>query len=213
MNLNQKNWGCPKKHLARQETIIALYRKIFDRKSIPHNRQYWTLSGQCSTGDGNIIPGCEYEHVIQSKLVKSIQFHGVEIVKEIYDANQTISGPNWHLGDFYRTMVGQDNAGDFNPAIVNADLIVMPDNGAGYLSMIVAFLSAIKVRNVMVVGNLILRQRGIKSNNHRLIHCLTEDQRMKVAFEKGWKIYPEGYVYNGTGGNQTVMGTIVLYRK
>jgi len=213
MNLNQKNWGCPKKHKAREETIVNLYRTIFGKPSIPKSKQYWTISGQCSSGDSKVIPNCEYDHVVSSKLIKPVQFHGAEIVPEIYEANKTIVGPNWYLGDFYQTMVAQDNIGNFKPAVVNADLLMMPENGAMYLSKILAFLTALKIKNVMVIGNLILRYRQFKFTNEDTVKFLSEDPQFKYAMEVGqWNIYDQGYTYNGTGDNRTIMGTVVLTR-
>jgi hypothetical protein len=212
MNLNQKNWGCPKKLKARQETILDFYRKAFKRESVPTGKQYWTICGQCSVGNGKPIQGCEYDQVTSFKFAKPCQFHGVEIVPEIHNANTTIKGTHWHLGDFYQEMVSQDNLGTFDPAIVNADLLMMPENGSGYLSRIVAFLTAINISGVMVVSNVILRQRQHRFTNDDTIRFLSEDPQFKYALDIGkWKIYPLGYVYNGTGNNKTIMGTVVIF--
>ena len=211
MNLNQKNWGDPKKLKARDETILSFYRKTFKRQSLPANKQYWTICGQCSSGDGNPILGCEYDHVVSSKFSKPSQFHGVEIVPEIHTANLTVKGPHWHQGDFYKAMVAQDNLGDFNPAIVNADLLMMPENGAEYLSRIMAFLTSLNVNGVMVVGNVILRQRQHRFKNDDTVRFLFESAQFKYAMSAGkWVVHPMGYTYNGTGNNRTIMGTVVL---
>ena len=36
-------WNSDEKMEARSETIINTYREIFERKCVPHNKQYWTL--------------------------------------------------------------------------------------------------------------------------------------------------------------------------
>lgn len=213
MNLNDKNWGCPKKRLAREETVVSFYRQAFKRKSI--EQQYWTMCGQCADGGIHPIPGCEYDHVTSSRLVKDWQFNGVEIVPEIHHANNRIKGDaHWYLGDFYETMVAEDNLGRFHPSIINADLLMMPENGAAYLSKILAFLTSINTRRVMVVANVILRQRQHKFSNDDMVKFLSQNAQFNYAIEVGkWKMFPEGYVYNGTGNKRSVMGTIIFVRK
>ena len=57
------------------------------------------MAGLCTT------PGCEVDQILQARIIKPEQFHGVEIVKDIYDANVE-AWPNlaWHHGDFLQVM-------------------------------------------------------------------------------------------------------------
>jgi hypothetical protein len=212
MRLNQKNWGDPKKRLARDETVISFYRTHFGQ-TIPKGRQYWTIAGQCSTDSGTVRPGCEFEHVLSEHLVRPNQFHSAEIEPDIHMANSRIGRGHWHEGDLYKAMVAEVNRGGFNPAVVNADLLLMPGRAAPYIARTIALLTSLDIRNVMVVCNVILRNRQNRSSNEETIQNLSLTSQFRSAFSKGWKLHGEGYTYNGTGGNKTVMGTIILYRK
>ena len=213
MKLNQKKWSCPKKLKAREETVISFYRNNYGQ-SVPKDKQYWTISGQCAEADGTIIKNCELDHLVKEELIVPEQFHSAEIVPEIFAANAKIPKAHWHQGDFYDMMVQASNEDKFNPAIVNFDSLWMPENGTEYLAKILAFLTSLEIMSVMVVGNFILRTRHYASSNDEAIRFLSGLPQFRYAMSRNhWEIYDQGYTYNGTGGNRTVMGTIVIMRK
>jgi hypothetical protein len=214
MRLNQKNWGDPKKIQARQDTILTPYRNFYHRHGIPKNRQYWTMCGQCASAKGELIKGCELDQMVREKLIVPNQFHGSEIVLEIHEVNSMVPEAYWHNKDFYQAMVEASNRDDFNPAVVNIDTISMTKEGALQIAKIMSFLSKLNIRRVMVIANIILQIRSHFSSNQKTMDFLKELLPFQFAMSNGgWHIYDRGYVYSGTGGNNTTMGTIIFYRK
>lgn len=205
--------ACPKKLEARNQTIIQSYRDIFHKNSIPNNKQYWAICGKCSYMKGKLAENCEPDQLIKAKLIKPHQFHGVEICPEIYKANKNSNKQiNWYLGDFYESMVEYSNHNEFKPAIVNVDMLLMPKCGAEYLSKIMHFLTPIK--NVMIVGNFIMKTRQHVATIKDMIKRLEKEPCFQASMNgENWKIKRQYYLYNGTGKTRTKMGTIILYKE
>ena len=212
LELNQKNWGCPKKLKARMETIIKMYRKHF-YYTLPENKQYWTMCGQCSTSKGKLVKGCELDQILKEKLIISGQFHGVESQNEIAELNNQIEiDAHFHHNDFYRAMVESDNDDDFNPAIVNADMISMPVTAAEYLSRIIAFLTQ-RSNNIMLICNLVLRCRCKHVAGSDIIKTLNNKPLFRRNI-KHWYMEPNFYQYYGTGNNNnSIMGSVIFVKK
>jgi hypothetical protein len=214
MKVNQKNWSCPKKQHARSETIISQYKNNFGIE-IPKDKQYWTLSGQCADSSGNQLKGCELWQILESKLISKNQFHGVEINKEIYDLNvKAFPDTNWHNDDFYRAMIKAKSNDDFNPAIVNIDLIRTIDGGGVYASKILSFLTEV-CDEVLVVVNVILHMRYYKTKNGEdVINFLNKHHQFRHAMRGNWTLLKDYYEYNGTGetGSRTKMGSFIFIK-
>lgn len=216
MKINQKDWSCPKKQKARWETIISQYQKHFGY-AVPPDKQYWTLCGQCSTSEGKLLHGCEIWQLIDMKLLSAIQFHGVEINKEIHELNiKAFPEINWHNEDFYYAMVRAVDTKNFNPAIVNIDLPRTPDGGAAYVSKVMALLDA-SCEEVLVVANLILRMRYYTAKDgDYVIKLLNKYPQFRFAMREGrWSLSDEYYEYNGAGetGSRVYMGSFVFVKK
>ena len=210
-----KHYGaCPKKIASRQQTIINIYRNRYNLQSIPEDKQYWTICGRCSYEYGKLEEHCEPDQIISSGLVKPNQFHGIEISQEIYDWNAKANKDiNWHLGDFYETMVEYSNHNYFNPAIINADMLLMPKNGAQYLSKILSFIDT-KVKDVMVVANYVAECRHLRSNMDDIVSNIEKEPSFQLAFNNGnWSIHDEYYWYNGTGKTSTKMITVIFFKQ
>jgi hypothetical protein len=156
MSIQSQVWSGNKKIIAREETIINQYRKIYNRQSIPQDKQYWTMCGNLSDNNNNINHHSEYAQIIREGLIQPHQFKGVEIDETIYKRNKQVL-PNIEIyqDDFFKTLNRQANQNQFKPAIVNADLINMPEIGAIYISKIIALLSMMP-GEVMLVANLVL---------------------------------------------------------
>ena len=209
-----KNWSCPKKILARQEVQINLHREIFGH-IIPRNKQYWTMSGQCADSNGSPIDNCELDQIVKAGLIAPNQFHGVEINPEIYNLNsQAWPESNWYLGDFYQVMDNADNEGIFNPSIVNADLITMPETSMDYLADIFDLLSS-SADDVMFVINLVLRSKHKKSTIEDAIDKLNENKVFQSAIRsREWNYLDSYYSYAGTGKRaNSNMSSMVFYLK
>lgn len=209
MKLDQKDWGCPKKTRARLDTVIGMYREYIGR-SVPPDRQYWTVGGQCAGPNGVVRRGSEYDHVVREGLIQPAQFHSVEIESDIHAVNSRLAGPTWYHGDFYRMMVCASNARQFNPSIVNCDLLRMPKYGIPDVARIVSLITAHDLHDVLLVCNLITRIRSHHCPLEEMVSMLDRDPLISAC--GGWdRLTPYGY--NGTGRNgRTEMGTVMMRR-
>jgi len=222
LQLNQIDWGGPRKVKSREETIINSYRDIFKSYSIPLDSQYWTMCGQCFDKEetAKIRKGCEIEHMVSSGLIKPEQFHGVETNSDIYKFNTKLPiSANWYNADFFVAMSDAVNKDKFNPAIVFADFIHMDKICSSDISKIM-FELLTPVKNVMLVCNLILqcRVRKVKSYNS-IMDELDKRVQFRAVWNTGlWKMYENHlkgnfYTYNGSGNKSTIMGTVIFYKK
>ena len=212
--LNMHYGACLKKAESRLQTIIKAYQGHCKKASIPANSQYWSICGRCSYENGKLEIGCEPDQIIKSKLIQPCQFHGVEIDKEIYNWNKRADKRiNWHCGDFYETMVEYTNHNKFNPAIVNADMIVMSKYGSQYLSKIMQFLTT-SAKEVMLVGNFVTSQRYFREDINDIKKALSNEPGYQFSMNNGkWRLNKEYYWYNGTGKTRTKMTTIILFKE
>lgn len=210
MKLNQKNWSCPKKTTARQETIINQYREHYGY-SLPVDAQYWSMSGQCSDSSGTPRIGCELDQIVSGGLITESQFHGVEIQKDICDLNKiAYPNSNWYNDDFLNAMKSSVN---FNPGIVNADLIQTPETGSLYISKCMDFLSQFN-NDIMFIANFIIQMRhyDLKDGNY-VIESLNKQPLFVHSMSYGsWTFDNQFYKYNGTGSekSKTSMGTFIF---
>lgn len=216
MKINQKDWSCPKKQKSRLDTIIEQYRLQFGY-SIPLDKQYWTMCGQCSTSESKPLSGCEPVQMIESELIKPKQFHGVEINPDIHQLNvQSFPELNFINNDFYRAISDAINQGDFNPAVVNADFPASPDGAVAYIAKLMALLTA-KASDFLLVVNLILRMRYYtRKDGSHLINLLSKYPQFRYAWNDGsWKMSDHYYEYNGAGetGSRIYMGSFIFIRK
>jgi len=188
-----------------------MYNKHFYDK-VPEEEQHWTMCGQCSTPDNQLVIGCELDQLTKSGLITPNQFNGVETQPEIARLNSLLDTKAcFHNNDFYRAMVEADNDDNFNPAIINADMISMPDSAAEYLSKIIAFLTE-RSNNVMLVCNLVLRCRCKHVDGSDIIKALNKLPRFTMNIGH-WYMEPDYYQYYGTGNNNTILGSVVFVKK
>lgn len=211
---------CPRKHAARETTIIELYQNLRG-PSIPEDKQYWSMCAQCANKDG-IIEGSELDQIVKAGLIKPEQFHGVDTSKEIYDNNSLYPVSHWYKKDFLLEMKLAQEAGRFNPEIVNADLLNMPEIAAKKAGQILGFLSDFDHTDAIVVLNVVLKSHNRYSNVESLQQELCKDQFFRIVWSKGgWKIADNHvYIYHGTQPNKpfdsdaknpkTIMCTIIF---
>lgn len=211
------NWSSNKKVTARHETIILQYERFINRKSIPIDKQYWTLAGNQSDTTGNLLSGGELDQIVKTGLIVPSQYYGVDVDKHTYEDNKRIvNGANWILGDFYEEMVKSYNNGKFNVGIVNFDSLNMPCRGSVEFSRIMYFLSVIpNLTDVMLVANFILRQRCVEAVPVEIIEELEKQPQFQFAMKKrDWQCESKVYTYNGSGKTKaTWMGSIIFYLK
>lgn len=184
-----KTWSCPKKKQARADTILSLPR--------PRN-QYWSMAGLCTT------PGCEVDQL--QGFIRPDQFHGVEIRRDIHEANcRAHPGLHWHHGDFFETM---RQFSDFNPSLVNADLLNTIDTASDYVARILCLL--VPFRATLLV-NLIMEYRGYACNADYVLERLAKCPQFRFAVRRGYRHDGQCYLYAGTGNKtRTIMGTFLF---
>lgn len=217
MSIQSQVWSGNKKIIARQETIINQYRKIYNRQSIPQDKQYWTMCGNLSDNNNHLNQDSEYAQIIREGLISPEQFRGVEIDEIIYKRNkQVLPDVIIYKDDFLHTLNQQANQNKFHPAIINADLINMPEIGAIYISKILALLSHIP-DEIMLVANLILDSPYISSNKkhqdiNRFLVNLNEQPRFN-RYKHHWNFDNECYKYAGNREHsRTNMGSYIFYK-
>jgi len=211
--LNMHYGACPKKLEARHQTIIKTYQEHYNTKSIPNDSQYWSICGRCSYEMNKLEINCEPDQLIKAELIQPNQFFGVEICPEIYGFNSSNKGMNWFLGDFYEQMVEYSNDNYFNPAIVNADMLLMPKFGVEYFSRIMHFLTSIDSQNIMLIGNFIMKSRHQVAKQEDILRGLEKEAMFQDSMSEGkWSIHNQFYMYNGTGKTRTKMGTMIFFK-
>lgn len=200
-----------KKATAREETIIKTYRKIFNCRSIPNNKQYWTLSAVCSDKLGNILPWCELDQVLKSELITIDQFHGVDRCAKIIRSNRNIKNANWYHGSFFNTLA---EAVGFNPAIINYDSTNAPELACITLLDILTLCANRNIKNVMVIGNIIIKCRRLQYDSEDIVSNLSRYKIFDHTIKLGdWKCVENSYMYFGSGKNVTKMMSVIFYNK
>ena len=216
MQVNQKNWSCPKKQKARWETIISQYQKHFST-SLPDSSQYWTMCGQCGNENGEPLDGCEPSQLIVDGLIIPEQFYGVEINPEIHNLNvKAFPHLKWINSDFYSAMVTAKSKNNFNPAIVNADLPQTVNGGGVYISKLLSFLTNTP-SDILFIANFILRMKHYTTKDgDYVMKTLNEHPQFRYAMTEGkWQRVDKFYEYTGTGntGSRTYMGSFIFIKK
>jgi hypothetical protein len=155
-------------------------------------------------------PGCEFDQVVSEGLVAPHQFHGVERVPAIHEQNLANEQGNWYNDDFYWAMHKAQARGQFNPTIVNADMIEGPATGAELIGKIMGLLVDY---DVMLVANFILKpryQNTIKDGT-TVLDELSKCAPFRCAMRNGWEYSGEYYEYGGANSrSKTVMGSFIF---
>ena len=214
-------WNSDEKMEARSETIINTYREIFERKCVPHNKQYWTLCGDLSNGDCTPNPRSEYCQIIEEGLIQPNQFFGVDNNISIIEKNKLIYPQlNFYANDFLKQLK-ESSKSNFDPAVVNADYTCMTEKASTYSAKILYFLSHKhkNIKNVMVVFNMMLNNpyRGIgdieQNNWYDFCDSLSDEPRWQQC-NSHWEHYPSIYKYYGNGlSSKTYMCTQIFYNR
>lgn len=214
---------CPKKYIARYETIISLYQKLFSN-SLPAQKQYWTMCG-LHVENGEFQKGSELAQILESGLIQKQQFYGIDIDSTTIEANSiVIPDVKWIEDDFFSAMKKAYKNQCFNPGIINADLLSMKTKGCAVVSQILDFIQDINIEDCMLICNLMLvnphhhggrRLDTASIDASEIISEFEKNVSFVSAWNKGnWKLYPDFYVYCGTGDrSRTLMGTFVFYIK
>ena len=203
-------WNCPKKIEAREQTIILPYQEFYGRKSIPKNKQYWTMSGSYENKHGDPIEG-EFHQLKKSGLITDNQFHAVDINEGTISKNEKhYPNLNWYCSDFLTAMEECSIDGNFSPEIVNCDNVRMMEKGTRYLVNVLMFLRD-NSDKVMVISNLMLNssyRKTVINTGQDMI-----DEILSIYDLDVWNVFPYCYKYHGSGAKaRTWMGSLVLIK-
>jgi hypothetical protein len=214
--------SCPRKAKARFDTIINTYRELFHDK-LPEEKQYWTLAGPCFDEDGELGTCSEIHQLISSGLITESQYHGIDNGIEIIEKNR-IAAPNsnFYHGDFISQLQIEAQTGRFNPGIVNCDFTKMVKTSAVDVGNVMYLLDNHNISDTMMVVNFPANNpySGKLDENtdyEKLIddfwNELSSNQRFNSSWNERCHIYPECYLYGGTGENsRTTMITFIIYK-
>jgi len=206
-------WDSIDKKISREQTIINIYKEYFNSQSIPEDKQYWTLCGSHYNKFGSPIKG-EYGHLIESGLIKSHQFYGVDREKEIIEKNLEVYPElNWLHGDLLDWMEKYSICGLFKPTIINIDSVFQPKKGTRYLKSIMSFLDYTCNDELLLICNLILKNpyKAIDNLQYSIHDALKMISDIYYVPDH-WSVIPKGYVYSGIS-NHAKMGTLMFLKE
>jgi hypothetical protein len=212
---------CPRKATARQQTIIDIYKELF-QKSLPYNKQYWTLAGPCYDNKGKLGTNSEIWQLTAAGLIFARQYHGIDNSEEIIRKNKLAApGANFYHGDFVSQLQVAAESGNFNPGVINCDFTKMIKASSVDVGNVMNLLDRFKIRDTLVIVNVPVNnpyQGKLKPDTdtsalmQEAWETLTKNQRFNAAWNSEYcKLYPSGYVYQGTGKNsKTTMMTLAI---
>lgn len=210
-----KVWSSENKILARKETIIDTYKFLFDKTKLPDDLQYWSMCGNLTDNNGNLNSDSEYSQIINAGLINDKQFHGVEILEEIYQKNKLILPDlNIYHSDFYSCMNSAAINDNFYPGIINADLISTAQNASETIAKILELTSHFKLPT-MVIANIIIdlpygRSENKTRNVNKFFNFLKEEGRFQRCHDK-WNYLNKCYAYAGNS-DKTNMGSYIFWK-
>jgi len=203
---------------ARLHTIINPYRTFFSY-SLPPNQQYWTM---CSyVHDDNYPQDTELGQILASNLITENQFHGVDLDPITYNSNmdyknKTNSPIHLYNNDILDQMKSSYANGDFNPGIVNCDMMAEPRQAIDelFLDTFHFLTNVCKDNKILLVANFISKLwfTNGKKYGEDIIEILKSCQFFNTScFEKKiWKISSSDYQYQWK--KNTPMVSILFFK-
>lgn len=223
LSFEVKDWGkIDSKIESRRVTIIDSYRSIFGR-NLSINQQYWTLCGRMVSDKYEIQKGCELDQVVQSGLIKSRQFYGIEGNYDIHIANKLAvektqyHEANFYHGEFIEILDQQLKDPNFNPGIVYLDTIQGPKGAGVLLARTLNILNYVNC-STMLVWNFLCEHRTHQYEWEFVANYLNQNGLYTLSIHNGkWKQFKKNIVFKDNrkakGNNTTVMGTVVFYKR
>jgi len=217
MKASSVNWSNRGKVEARQTSVIVAFRDATVLRSVPPDRQYWSLCGQLFDSAGRLKRGSEFEHVVSHGLLVPAQFHGVEMDREIHDGNQrALPGVTFHFGEFSNVVYAALRRGAFQPALINLDTTNEPERAIELLNNVMDATNYCD-GPVVLVFNMILWCRRTTGNRRytwdSVTSMLGSSRRFGMVYRHGWSQVPGNPIYEYNGTRATKMGTVVFIRK
>lgn len=217
--LERKVWNAPSKCEARTNVIIDPYQKLFG-SSLPADKMYLTLAGNCTTAGSQPLSGSEPEQLIASGLIQPEQFHGIDDNSEIINRNAAAYPKcDWHYGAMHTVIEQMHARENYNPGIIHVDTMVMAENAANLAGRIMAFTADVGIDDVMLVLNYVIRQRTINHSPQHTLDLIMANPQVRYSIELGWKLmdWPL-YIYDSRSiktekGNIQMASLIFMRRK
>jgi len=212
---------CPRKHQARDLTVVQAYRNLTGLRSIPKDQQYWTLCGPLADSTGGLQPGCELIHVLEAGLLlRPSQFHGVERLEEVHLASlAAVRGafrgkqPNLYHGEFHTVLEQALSRKALKPAIVNLDTLYEPTSAAVLLGQVLHLLNYVPGPKMVILNVIVDNPRyGRRHSMQRLVEAVRSDAFCHHQLGFGWVESDQGLIYAGTGKTSVKMGTTIFYQ-
>lgn len=210
-----KRWVGKNKIGARHDTVLVPYQKIFNRKKIPQNEQYFTLAGSVSDGNGNINTDSEAIYMVNQGVVNPTQFQGVDIDESTISENKRLlPNYNWHNEDLYTHILKRYYANDFNPAIINVDHHKMIWNAGLDFFPICSILSCLKKSKILLIFNIMTKvpYSNKECSREEVSKALWADKRYR-KFRETFEAFPLDYRYEGTGQGRKEFLSLIYYKK
>jgi hypothetical protein len=210
---------CEKKRNAREITIIKPWRELSGLRAIPEGRSYVTLCGPMSQ-NGHLLPGSEFRHMIQARLIRGSQFYGVERERSIHYANKRALARYCCSGFPPKTLCGELTEvlprvlkQGVNPAILNIDTMVTPKNSMSTLVSALHDVSKLP-GPMLIVWNTCIRTPRVGENYREdLEYVLYEYPSLKAALRVSGFKQRAYFEYPGTGKfSSTLMGSVVFWK-
>lgn len=210
------NWDTDAKKQFRCE-VIERYQRHFSKR-LPNEKQYWTMCGAHWSANGNKLVKIdgEYGQLIDSGLISSRQFMGVDIDETIIRNNKKVHPKvKWIHGDFLSVMKQSRNEGRFNPGIINCDTTSKKEETSKMLKNILMFVDDNVSDRVMVVVNIALNNPYCQTFNLDVPDQFVEEiSKLRYYWPDHWIIDPLTYEYGGGASNRSrsVMSAFFLIK-
>lgn len=210
---------CPRKREARQRSVIDPLRNAFGSK-LPGSQQYWTLCGPMAS-QGHLLNGCELNHLLDEGLIAPGQFHGVEKVRPVFEANQraietafpTGTGPKLFHGDFADVLKEFLKKGQLRPGLVNVDTMSEPRLAAVLLTQVLDILDHAPGQPLVIWNVILQRPRyGIRYTTSNLRESLESIALYRSLVDR-WEAAPDAFEYDGTGTQKDVLMHTTIFKK
>ena len=205
-------WDDPKKLEAREHTIVEIYREHFG-ESLPPDKQYWTMCGAHFNGN-NKLDG-ELMHAVNAGVIEPRQFRGVDKEASIIRKNAEVyPETTWINDDFYWAMASAADRGEFNPAIVNYDGVMMKRGGARYLNKLIMLIddeTGAKVPMLLLANFMLNNPHGGDAMDDS--NAVFEEIQRNCPRLHEWSVLRWCYPYSGSGKrSHTKMCTFVFMK-
>jgi hypothetical protein len=203
--INNAQWDSKTKRKSRLHTIVEIYEDAFGVKSIPEDKQYWSMCGAHFNNDGPLKG--EFGQLLECNLINKDQFFGVDIEEEIIAKNKELyPETNWLNNDFLEAMMDCKRIGEFYPSIINYDGVMQPEFGSQYFRNILSFIDYNISNELLLVGSFVLENPYTKSKRQAYtIDDVADNITKRYLIPKHWVPSPVAYIYKNVRAKMGVI--------